>query len=65
MGGECFVCMGAASERYTLILEDSTVIEDKRVCNECLVSFQETDWIQVQDTPVLKRGGDTCHGEDS
>ena len=48
MSGECFQCIRPASDRYTLILDNETVIEDVFVCDECLAGYRETDWIEVR-----------------
>lgn len=57
MDGECFACVGPASEQYTLILEGGKVIEDKWVCESCISDFRDEEWIEVHEAPVLMRGG--------
>lgn len=45
--GECFSCAQSASEYYTLVLEDSKIIEHVLVCEECMADFRDTEWIEV------------------
>jgi hypothetical protein len=49
MGGECFICSEPAAGRYTLILEGSDHLEDKLVCEECLVELREIEWIEIRE----------------
>jgi hypothetical protein len=44
--GECFNCDASASDRYTLILEGSTVLADVLICGECSADFQTVEWIE-------------------
>lgn len=60
--GECFHCYSPASARFTVILESVRTMEDKLVCNECLSGFRETDWVEVYEAPVLKRGNTEDEG---
>lgn len=61
MGGECFICVGPATERYTLVLEDDTRVEAKLLCEECVADVRDVEWIDVYEGPVLTRGGDDDH----
>lgn len=53
----CFACVRPASDRYTLILEDAKVIEDRAICDDCLSDFRGTEWISVYDTPAQVKDG--------
>lgn len=57
MEGECFNCMGEASDRYTLILDKGKTLEDKLLCEPCASAFRDTEWIEVHEAPVRMRGG--------
>lgn len=57
MDGECFACVGPASEQYILVLESGKVLEDKWVCDGCLIDFRDEEWIEMHEAPVLMRGG--------
>lgn len=56
--------MGEASKRYTLVLEQGKVLEDKLLCQACASAFQETDWIEVHESPVFMRGGNSDSEDD-
>jgi hypothetical protein len=62
-GGECFVCVEPASNRYTLVFESGDVIEDKLMCSDCIPEFRELDWLEVHEAPVLRRGENTQNEE--
>jgi hypothetical protein len=47
MGGECFMCGQSAQGRYTLVLDNSKIIEDVVVCEECISDLRNTEWIKV------------------
>ena len=51
MSKECFICSELATDRYTLVLENTEFFEDKLICDDCIPDFQETEWISVYDTP--------------
>jgi PAS domain S-box-containing protein len=44
---ECFQCKQVASKRYTLTLE-STVYDNKALCDACVDDFRDTKWIDVR-----------------
>jgi hypothetical protein len=46
--GECFNCDASASDRYTLVLEGSTVLEDVLLCDECSADFRTVEWIELE-----------------
>ncbi|MFC6735699.1 hypothetical protein [Halolamina salina] len=45
---ECFNCNSSASDRYTLTLEGSTVLEEVLICGECSGDFQTIEWIELE-----------------
>ena len=49
MEDDCFNCARTASESYDLILDSRTVVEDVRVCEDCVSEFEEEDWIDVEE----------------
>lgn len=64
MSDECFNCAGAASEQYTLILHDGTVLQEKTVCDPCISDFRDTEWIKVREESVMVRGSNEEDDED-
>lgn len=50
--------MGEVSDRYTLILDQGEILEDKLLCEPCASALRETEWIEVHEAPVRMRGGD-------
>lgn len=58
MPDECFNCVQEATTQYTLVIEPGRILEGKTLCDECAASFKAVDWIEVHDTPVLRRCGD-------
>lgn len=49
MLGECFNCNQEGAERRTFILDSAEVIENTLICDECLMEFQEVEWIEITD----------------
>jgi ribosome-binding protein aMBF1 (putative translation factor) len=47
MNKECFMCGQSAQGRYTLVLDNSKIIEDVVVCEECISDLRNTEWIEV------------------
>jgi len=58
MPGECFNCSGPASDRYAILFESGTILEDKLLCAECAAAFRAEEWLEVVEGPVLVRGED-------
>lgn len=56
MSEDCFNCGQPTSEQCTLVLEDSTVLKDKTLCQGCISELQDVEWIGLRDAPVLTRG---------
>ena len=54
---KCFVCAEPASSRYTVVLEGSTTFEQKTVCDVCVTSIQQEEWIDVHTESVLANDG--------
>lgn len=63
MEGECFNCSGDASERYTLILGPARCLKDRVICDDCVSVFQKAEGVEVQEEPVLMRGGKSLSKE--
>lgn len=63
MDTECFNCVSPASNRYTVIIDGSKVVEDAVICEECVSEFQEEDLIKFADESPLMRGADGDHDE--
>lgn len=59
MTGECFMCADPARNKYTLILDTGQIFENKPLCPECHDSLEQTDFLEIQDEPVLIRGGNS------
>jgi hypothetical protein len=53
---ECFICTVKTSTNYTLILDETTVQEDKPVCNGCIADLREKAWIETRKTHPPKAG---------
>lgn len=45
--GECLTCVGAANERFSMILDGETVLDDVVMCAECRDSHAEVPWIEI------------------
>lgn len=58
MDKECFNCVEPASDRYTVIVEGSTVVDGAVMCDDCVSEFRDEDWIEVHDASTLMRGED-------
>lgn len=50
--GECFTCEGPGHERYTMILEAETVLDDVVMCDGCRDSYGEVPWIEIDEASV-------------
>lgn len=48
MSEECFHCGKVTSGQYTLVLEKYKILENKPLCEECLLDLQTTEWIEVR-----------------
>ena len=65
MSDECFMCVEPASDEYTVILPDGTILENKTVCESCLSDLRKTEWLNVIEGPVMTRGeNDNDDGDD-
>lgn len=49
--GECLTCVGAANERFSMVLDDETVLDDVVMCEECRDSHVQVPWIEFLDAP--------------
>lgn len=58
--GECFTCGGVGSERYTMVLDAETVLDDVVMCETCRDSYAEVSWIEIGNAPVPTRDGAPC-----
>lgn len=56
--GDCFICVGEASDRYTLLFDSDSVLTDQWMCSSCYSDFTQVEWLEIRETPVLTRGGD-------
>lgn len=52
----CFNCLEPASERFTLVFEDGSVLDEQHICPECVSAFREEDWMEVHNASALTRG---------
>lgn len=59
--GECFTCGGAASERYEMVLDSDTVLEDVVMCEACRASHESVPWIEIVAAPVFTRERASSH----
>lgn len=46
--GDCLTCVGVANERFSMILDDETVLNDVVMCSDCHDSFAEVPWIEIR-----------------
>lgn len=53
--GECFTCGGVANERYRMVLDPDTVLDDVVMCEVCRDSHGEVPWIEIADAPAVTR----------
>lgn len=51
--GECFTCLDAASERFSMVLDAETVLDDVIMCEACRTSFDAVSWIAIHDSPAF------------
>lgn len=58
--GECFTCGGAANERYRMVLDSDTVLDDVVMCEVCRDSHDEVPWIEIAAASVLTRDCAPC-----
>jgi hypothetical protein len=55
--GECFNCSRGAVRDATLEFESGLRLEDRSLCRNCFVFFEESAHIEVHGAPLLLRGG--------
>jgi len=55
----CFFCGEEASERVTLAIKDSVVVNDGWTCEGCLSDFQDVEWTGTDGASVSTGGDDT------
>lgn len=56
---ECFTCEGEATERYTMVLDGETVLDDVVMCEACRDSHAEVPWIEILAAPAAGREGNS------
>lgn len=57
MQGDCFNCSGEATGRYAVMSDPSDGPDERLVCNDCLSELEETEGVEVYESPVFMRGG--------
>lgn len=48
--GECLTCVGAATDRFSMVLDADTVLEDVVMCETCRDSHDEIPWIEIRNS---------------
>lgn len=56
MQGKCFNCSQEATGRYAVMSEPHEGPDDRLICNDCLSELEETDGVEVFESPVFMRG---------
>lgn len=59
MEGECFVCVRPANDKYGIVLPDGKVLQEKLLCERCVSDLREVEFIEIEESPVLMRGGES------
>lgn len=59
MSDNCLICVEPASNRYTVILDQSRCLEQKLLCDDCITDLEQEDWIELSEEPADPRESDT------
>jgi hypothetical protein len=59
MSDKCFICVESASNRYTVILDQSKCLEQNLICDDCITDLEQEEWIELSEEPPDSRGPDT------
>lgn len=60
MDGYCFNCSQESVGQYTVVSDPLDDLEERLTCDDCLSELQETDGVEVYQSPVIvRRGGST------
>lgn len=58
MEDECFICVDYASNRYTVVLDQSRRLEKKVLCDDCATELDREEWIELNKMPAVPLGGE-------